>query len=127
MRFGFILEGSGVEAIKQFNDNLNNPAKLVSSRMFVGEIRNIKYDFYICKIDYLFPMPTIIFILTLLSGIIFGILWLTILSLFFLAIIFFFSSKYFYFVVMYWGIRRTGFKGKIKLLSTEDTIDKLLG
>lgn len=126
MIYGFELTDSGNEQVKSFNDNLNNPNKVLSSRLFVGEIRNIKDNLYVCTLDYVFPMPTILFVLSLCCALIFNIVWLGMLSLGFLVLIVLLNSKYFYFVMMIWGFKRMKYKGKVKLLSTQETITRII-
>jgi hypothetical protein len=126
MIFGFELTTTGKEEIQKFNDNLNNPDKVIASRLFVGEISQVSGNFYVCRLDYIFPLPYIILVLAGVSGLIFHIMPLLYISVGLLIVMLFLSSKYFYYMILVWGLKRLGYKGKSKLLSSQDTIEKLL-
>lgn len=125
MIFGFTTTGDISVMIHSFNNNIVNPSKLVASRLFSGSIEKITDNLYTCELNYLLPLPTWLFALMTIAGFIFSITWLWILGMIIFVLLEGFQTKYFYYFVLKMGLKKTNYKGKIKLLSESEIIREL--
>lgn len=118
--FGFKLEKSGKDFIKLTNERINNKTVI-----FKGEIKEYK-DFYVFHITPLIFPFYYIGIFGLLSSLyLAGFGWWCFPTLF-LSASYVFWDKHFYYFMLWIGLKKFGYKGKLKLLKTEDTIIGLL-
>jgi len=82
--------------------------------------------YYIIKMKSIYPNIFYLFLLPLIIGLIFNIVWLIITCSILFCFFGFFETKYFYFIMTYWGLRKEHYKGKIRLITDDELKDYLL-
>jgi hypothetical protein len=95
-----LFKGDGVKLFGVLSNNKNNTSKYL----------------YNCELEYLYPNTIYIWLISFVIGIIFNLKWLWIGSVFIFILMAFIQSKYFFFLMLKRGLKKKGFKGKIKLV-----------
>jgi hypothetical protein len=113
MKFNFIVEEEIDGIVEQFNFNLEN------NMLFKGKgITKIIKLVYNLEMEYLYPLSYTLYVWGILAVI--GIVLMNSIIYIGAGILLFITavlmSEYFYFVMLKIGLRKKGYKGKIKLV-----------
>jgi hypothetical protein len=111
-------------AMESFNNNMQT--KTLTQYLFKGKMFRINKTTSIVDIEYLLPMPTIILLIGVAVGVLFGIDWISYVCGGLVAVILILESKFFYFIMMKQGMRKLGYDGNLRLLSNTETIRRIL-
>lgn len=126
MIFGILANKSADIFMKETDARLSNND--FSKNPFNGGIRAMSIDehssLYICKLEPLYPNFTYIGLIPMSLAFWFGFNWVFYLGLVIVCFGFFWS-RWFYILMLWFGLRKAGYRGLFKVVSMKNMIDKL--